>query len=134
MTNQNSLALPQKIHLAVNLLYGVVALGLTRAIINIIRHADVRSIGFTHLGHALIFAGSAYLIYMVSKRRNWARISLLLILAIDIPFAILPMFDSISHSLLNNSLGFVQAALFIVAMVLLYLPESRIWFSHEQDP
>jgi len=132
MTQQQVSVLPQKIDLAVKLLYGVVAIGVIRAIINIINHIDVRSIGVTHLIHALALVLSAYLIFQVSKQHNWARITLLIILIVEIPFSILPMFDSISHSLLNNGLGLIQTILFVTAMVLLYMPESRAWFNNKQ--
>ena len=130
MTQQQSSELPQKIDLAVKLLYGVVALGIVRTVMNAINHIDVRSIGLVHLGHAFVFAVSGYLIYKISKQQNWARITVLAILIIDIPLTVLPMFDSIKHSPLNNGLGLMQAGIFIAAMVLLYRPESSLWFNN----
>jgi len=132
MTQQQASVLPQKIDLAVKLLYGVVALGIVRAVMNAINHIDVRSIGLVHLGHACVFAVSGYLIYQISKQQNWARITVLAILIIDIPFTVLPMFDSIKHSPLNNGLGLIQAGIFIAAMVLLYRPESSLWFKNRE--
>ncbi|MEZ0152534.1 MAG: hypothetical protein AB9Q18_09595 [Candidatus Reddybacter sp.] len=131
MTNQQISALPQKVDLAVKLLYGVVAIGVVRMIINIINHIEVRSIGMTHLIHALTFVLSSYFIYQLSKQQNWARITLLIILIVEIPFSILPMFDAIKHSLLNNGLGLIQAMLFVTAMILLYRPESSAWFNNK---
>jgi len=132
MTQQQASVLPQKVDLAVKLLYGVVALGIVRAVINAINHIDVRSIGLMHLGHAFVFAVSGYLIYQISKQQNWARIAVLVILIVDIPLTVLPMLDSLKHSPLNNGLGLVQAGVFIAAMVLLYRPESSLWFDSEQ--
>jgi len=131
MSKLQASAVPAKVDLAVKLLYGVVAIGVIRAIINIVNHIEVRSIGMTHFIHGLAFLLSGYLIYQVGKQQNWARITLLLILIIEIPFSILPMFDSIAHSLLNNGLGLVQALLFVTAMVLLYRPEAHDWFKHQ---
>ena len=130
MTQQLASELPKKVDIAVKLLYGVVALGIVRAVINAINHIDVRSIGLVHLGHALVFAVSGYLIYNISKQHNWARIAVLVILIVDIPLTVLPMFDSIKHSPLNNGLGLIQAVIFIAAMMLLYRPESSLWFNN----
>ena len=132
MTQQQASVLPQKIDLAVKLLYGVVALGIVRTVMNAINHIDVRSIGPVHLGHAFVFAVSGYLIYKISKQQSWARMTVLAILIIDIPLTVLPMLDSLKHSPLNNGLGLVQAGVFIAAMVLLYRPESSLWFDSEQ--
>ena len=132
MTQLQASEIPQKVDLAVKLLYGVVALGIVRAVMNAINHIDVRSIGLVHLGHALVFAVSGYLIYQISKQQSWARMTVLAILIIDIPLTVLPMLDSLKHSPLNNGLGLVQAGVFIAAMVLLYRPESSLWFDSEQ--
>ena len=131
MTNQQISTPPQKVDLAVKLLYGVVAIGVVRMIINIINHIEVRSIGMTHLIHALAFVLSSYFIYQLSKQQNWARITLLVILIVEIPLSILPMFDAITHSLLNNGLGLIQTVLFVSAMVLLYRPEASAWFNNK---
>jgi len=131
MTNQQISAPPQKVDLAVKLLYGVVAIGVVRMIINIINHIEVRSIGMTHLIHVLVFVLSSYFIYQLSKQQNWARITLLIILIVEIPLSILPMFDAITHSLLNNGLGLIQTVLFVSAMVLLYRPEASAWFNNK---
>lgn len=130
MTQQLASELPKKVDIAVKLLYGVVALGILRAAINAINHIDVRSLGLVHLGHALVFVVSSYFIYKISKQQNWARIAVLVILIVDIPLTVLPMFDSIKHSPLNNGLGLIQAVIFIAAMVLLYRPEASRWFNN----
>jgi len=131
MVNNTGLEKPKKVGLAVNLLYTVIALGVIRATVNIIRHIDVRSIGYMHFGHALFLIASGYLVYLVNKRHNWARITLLIILILEIPVSILPIFDSISHSVLANLIGLIQVILFTVAMVQLFSQESRAWFNRD---
>ena len=65
---------PPKVVLAVKFFYVVVGLGIIRAVMTVIRHADVRSPNFLILTKLIIYIGSFYLIYQISKGRNWARI------------------------------------------------------------
>lgn len=67
---------PPKVVLAVKFFYLVVGLGIIRAAMTIIRHADVRSPYFLILTKLIIYIGSLYLIYQISKGRNWARWSM----------------------------------------------------------
>ena len=64
---------PLKVAHAVKIFYLVIGLGIIRAVMTIIRHADVRSPDFLIITKLIIYAGSLYLIYQLSKGRNWAR-------------------------------------------------------------
>ena len=75
---------------------------------------------------------SIFLIYKISKGQNWARWSLLVILAISIPLGILPTFDSIQHSPTHALMGFVQLAAFLLAAVLLFQRQSSAWFRSDR--
>jgi len=120
---------PPKVTLAVKFFYLVVGIGIIRAAMTIIRHADVRSPYFLVLTKLIIYAGSLYLIYQLSKGRNWARWLMVVIFIIAIPLTILPAFASFFPNPVHASLGFVQIALYIIGMAFLFHGSSTSWFS-----
>jgi hypothetical protein len=69
-----------------------------------------------------------FLIYQMGKGKDWARWSLVVILAISIPLTVLPAFDSISHNPIHTILGFLQLGLYIVALLFLFHGSSSEWF------
>lgn len=119
---------PEKIVTAVKLLYLVVAIGIIRTSMTVIRHVDVRSPHLLIFSKMLLYAASVFLIYQVSKGKNWARWLLLAILAIAFPLSVLPTFDAIFHNPIHTLLGFLQLALYIVAMIFLFHRSSSQWF------
>jgi hypothetical protein len=123
---------PPKVSLAVKFFYVIVGLGIIRAAMTIIRHADVRSPYSLVITKLIIYAGSLYLIYQLSKGRNWARWSMVVIFIISIPLTILPAFASFSHNPVHTSLGFVQLALYIIGLVFLFHRSSSSWFGAEK--
>jgi len=123
---------PSKVALAVKLFYLVVGVGIVRAIMTIMRHADVRSPYFLIYTKLIIYAGSLYLIYQLSKGKNWARWLLVVIFIIAVPLVILPVFVSYSHNPVDTLLGFIQTALYIIGLVFLFHRSSSSWFGAEK--
>jgi hypothetical protein len=120
---------PPKVVLAIKLLYLVVGIGMIRAVMTVLRHADVRSPYFFILTKLFIYTGSLFLIYQLGKCKNWAKVSLVVILAVSIPLTILPAFESISHNPIHTLLGFMQIILYVVALVFLFHNNSSNWFA-----
>ena len=123
---------PSKVALAVKFFYLIVGIGIIRAVMTIIRHVDVRSPYSLIITKLIIYAGSLYLIYQLSKGKNWARWSMVVIFIIAIPLTILPGFASLSHNPVHASLGFVQLALYIIGLVYLFHRSSAGWFGAEK--
>ena len=124
---------PATISLAVLLMYAVVAVGFLRTGMTVGRHLDVRT-PYMYLGSkALVYVLSVLLIYKISKGHNWARWSLMIILAVSIPLGVLPTLDSIEHSPLHAQLGFAQLGGFIIAAFLLLLPQSSKWLKSKKS-
>ena len=122
---------PAVVKFSVFLMYAVIAVGFLRTGMTIGRHLDVRT-PYMYLGSkTLVYVISAFLVYKISKGHNWARWTLMVILAIAIPLGVLPTIDSIEHSPLHAQLGFAQLGAFIVAAILLLLPHSSKWFRSE---
>jgi hypothetical protein len=110
------------------MLYLLIAIGIVRTSMTVIRHADVRSPYFLIFTKLLVYAVTVFLIYQISKGRNWARWLLLAIVSIAFPLSILPIFETLTHNPVHTLLGFLQLALYIVAMVLLFHKSSTDWF------
>ena len=118
---------PEKVITAVKLLYLLIAIGMIRTFMTVMRHADVRSpysLIFTKL---LIYAASVFLIYQISQGKNWARWLFLVIFAIAFPLSVLPTLDAISHNPVHSLLGLLQLGLYIVSMVYLFQRSSTEW-------
>ena len=128
MRTKEILDRPAKIVFALRMFYLIVGLGIIRATMTVIRHADVRSPHSFIIMKSLIYATSLFLIYQMGKGRNWARWMLVVIFAISIPLAILPNFASTFHNPVHTALGFLQLALYIVALVFLFHRNSSGWF------
>ena len=122
-------ATPAKVALAVKMLYVVVGIGVIRTIMTVVRHMDVRSPDFLIMTKLLTYAFSVYLIYQISKGKNWARWALVVIFVVSIPLTILPAFDSFSHNPIHNLLGFVQIGLYVYGLVLLFQKDAAGWFA-----
>ena len=123
---------PLKVARAVKIFYLIVGVGIIRAVITIIRHADVRSPYFLIYTKLIIYAGSLYVIYQLHKGRNWARWSMVVIFIIAIPLTILPAFASYSHNPVDALITLIQTALYIIGMVFLFHRSSSNWFGAEK--
>ena len=124
---------PLKVANAAKIFYLVVGLGIIRAAMTIIRHADVRSPHFLIYTKLIIYAGSVYVIYQLNKGRNWARWLLGVIFIIAIPLVILPALASYSHNPVDALIGGIQTALYIIGLVFLFHRSSSRWFGAEKE-
>jgi hypothetical protein len=120
---------PEKVVNAVKLLYLMIAIGMLRTFMTVMRHADVRSPYSLIFTKVLIYAASVFLIYQISRGKNWARWLLLVIFAIAFPLSVLPTLDAFSHNPVHSLLGLLQLGLYIAAMVFLFHRSSTEWLS-----
>ena len=109
-----------KVVLAVKMLYLVVGIGVIRTLFTIFRHIDVRSPVSLIITKLIIYGLSIYLIIQISKCKNWARWTLVVILTISIPLTILPAFGQVTHNPVYAILFFIQLVLYIAALILLF--------------
>jgi hypothetical protein len=122
-------ARPQKVTLAVRLLYFIVAIGVLRTGMTVIRHIEVRSPDFLIASKAFFYAISIFVIYQVGKGKNWARWAIVTLFVVHIPLTILPAFESFITNPGNIGLAFLQLAMYLVALALLFQHRSSDWFS-----
>lgn len=123
---------PPKVILAARLFYLVLGLGVIRTTMTAIRHADVRSPYFLISLKFLLYAICLFLIVQLGKGKNWAKWSLVVILAFAIPLSILPAFDALTHNLVHTLLGFLALALYLIGLVFLFHKSCSHWFLPEK--
>lgn len=128
MTAEELSETPAKVITAVRMLYFLIAIGVIRTSMTVIRHADVRSPYFLIFIKLAVYAAALFIIFKISKGRNWARWLLLVVVTIAFPLSILPIFDSIVHNPVDTLLGFLQLGLYIVAMLFLFHKSASSWF------
>jgi hypothetical protein len=119
---------PEKVSQAIKLLYGVLGISILRLVWTVVSHIDVRSPAMTILSSIMVYTVFIFLLYHLGRRKNWARIGIALIFAISIPLAIMPMFQSITHSVVVNGLGLIALVIYVVALLWLFQQDSSNWF------
>ncbi|MGV6826437.1 MAG: hypothetical protein ACWA5Q_05630 [bacterium] len=119
---------PAKVNLAAKLLYVVIALGIVQVLMTIIRHWDVRSPLFLIGVKIAIYVFSLYLVTRLKNGDNWVRWALLVLLIVNIPLTIVPVFQSFTHYPVHGVIEVVQIALYLGALLLLFSRESSSWF------
>ncbi len=128
-SNTDVSARPQKVTLAVRLLYFIVAIGVLRTGMTVMRHIEVRSPDFLIASKALFYAVSIFVIYQMGKGKNWARWALVGLFVVHVPLTLLPAFESFVTNPLNIGLAFLQLAMYLASLALLFQKSSSEWFS-----
>ena len=119
---------PEAVRTAVTLLYATLGLGVVRSALEGARlAAETSAVAF---GAIALFslALTAFLTYMAGRRRNWARITLLVLFLIGVPLSVKPLAASLIAAPVSGLLGLAQVVLQVVALVLLFRPASSAWF------
>jgi len=122
---------PDKIVLAIKLLYLIVGIGVLHTAITVVRHVDVRTPHFLIVVKLAVYAISLFIIYQVGKGRNWARWSFVAIFVVCMPLTILPAFRAFSHNPIVSSMLFLQLALYLMALGLLFHKATNSYFQKE---
>ena len=120
---------PAKVVLAIRLFYLIIAIGVARLIMTVIRHYDVRSPDFLIITKMLWYAACIFVLYQLGKGKNWARWVMVALLVASIPLTILPAFGEVSHNLVNTAITFLQVGLYVAALFLLFDRKSSDWFA-----
>jgi len=124
---------PKRITVAVWLLWVSFGLGLPAAYLSMLREPEP---GFSPVLVAIVsifIAFSAVLNVLVYRGRNWARIAVLLLVAVGIPYVLLGPDEATRPDFLEQALDFVSNALDLVAVYLLFTPPGSLWFRRSAD-
>jgi len=119
---------PKKVRTAVTILYATLGIGIIRTILESSATAQMAGSAFMIFVTAVVFAIMWLFIAMIARRKNWARITVLILFLLGLIFAIEPMKQSFSVSALSGVLGMVQLVLQALALVFLFQREASTWF------
>jgi hypothetical protein len=125
---------PSKVTAAVIMLYISLAIGVMRLFVTWMLFGAPSWIAYTMLTKLLIIIPIAtWLYYMVGRGRNWARMTVLILVLIETPLSILAVvkhgvFPMSSLSDFMTNLEIVQTLIKIMAMPLLFQRDSSVWF------
>ena len=119
---------PEKVSRAIRLLYGVLGISILRLAWTVVSHIDVRSPAMTILSSMTVYTVFIFLLYHLGRGKNWARFGIAVIFLISIPLAIMPMFQSITYSVVLNGLGLIALVIYVVALLWLFQQDSSNWF------
>jgi succinate-acetate transporter protein len=92
------------------------------------RLAGIYGLGFLVFVQIFVFAVLCLICFFILNRRNWARIVYLVMTVIGTPLSIKPLLESFTATPISGVLGVIQAAIGIVAAILLFRPQAASWF------
>ena len=131
MEIQSATDRPKVVSISVKMIYLSVIIGLLNPILidlttDINNFSDSSNIAIILFSSCLL----AFLAYDINRRRNWARIvysTLYLLSILVFPFIIIETF---AWTAIGGILSSVQAIIQALAVILLFMPDSRNWFKN----
>jgi len=119
---------PREVVRAVQFLFAAIMIGLITAILNLAQRISGAPMIFALL-IVIGFFGLCYLlIRIISAGRNWARILLLVLVLLNLPFAVLSDIAVLRQSILLGTLSIIIIILQIIGTYLLFTKNSNLWF------
>ncbi|SHO57307.1 hypothetical protein [Vibrio quintilis] len=128
MSNTNQFAQPSKVSVAVKLLYLTILLGVIRLILEPEWLDGQMPLSAVLAIQAISIAIVGLVVFMIGRGKHWARIVFLILFIPGLPFAIMPLIQSLSDHPLSGILGVLQTAGQIAAVAMLFHRESSEWF------
>jgi hypothetical protein len=116
---------------AVRLLFASLAIGLIRAIWGLTQRASGTPLILAALIVIALFALGFFLAWKISTRSNWARLILLALVLINLPFAVLANVGELKRSALSGVFSIFIEAMLWLGTGLLFTRNSNLWFSRK---
>ncbi|MBI5887326.1 MAG: hypothetical protein HZB82_01260 [Deltaproteobacteria bacterium] len=131
---QDRTSRPEKISIALKLLYITFGIGVVRSFtlveIFIDTRTTVSAAAMSVIYSILLFM--CFCVYMTGKGRSWARIVSLALGVFIIPFSIFKDLQDMTIDPIFGMFGFGQAVFVIVALVILFQKQSSDWFREKK--
>jgi len=122
---------PKEATLAVKLLFASLGIGLLRGLSGLMLKPSGAMIVAALIVIA-IFALGFFLVWKISAGRNWARIILLVLVVINLPFALLANLAELKRSVLSGALSIIIEVLIWIGTYLLFTKNSNLWFKNRK--
>jgi hypothetical protein len=119
---------PRKIGLAVKLLWIGIGIGVLQFLIFLVQNDDSSSSASAIAMAILSLSVVSFLVVMIDRQRNWARIAFTILLILGIPGVLRQFFFFLEHSPLIGLLVLMQMAAQTFAAVVLWKNEANSWF------
>ena len=133
MLENSSLEKPVLVTNAANLFYASIGVGVIKAILDLARVAAGVPVWFTVLTIIVTFGIMIFLIVKISAGRNWARITMLVLFLIGLPFSIPLVLQEFSANFFVAILSIAQIILQAIALVFLFQQPSNAWFKYQKS-
>ena len=121
-------ARPKETTSAIQFLYASLAIGLMRAVFLLTQRASGAALILTALIVISVFALGFFLVWKISAGRNWARILLLALVLINLPFAVLANVSELKRSVLSGAFSILIEVILWIGTYLLFTRNSNLWF------
>ena len=121
-------ARPGEVTLAVRLIWISIAIGLLTSAVRVAQLVSGVSLVVALLVAFLFFGIYLFLVSKISAGRNWARIVLLVLVLIGLPFSVPTYLAELRKSVLFGSLSILILIMQVVATYLLFTKNSNRWF------
>jgi hypothetical protein len=123
-----NIARPKETTLAIQLLYASLAIGLIRAVFGLTQRTSGAALILAALIVISVFALGFFLVWKISAGRKWARIILLLLVLINLPFAVRANISELKGSVWSGALSILIEVILWIGTYLLFTRNSNHWF------
>ena len=113
---------------AVQFLFASLTIGVIRAIFGLTQRVSGAPLILAALIVIAVFALLFVLVWKISARRNWARIILLVLVVINLPFAVLANVGELKHSIPSGAFSIFIEVILWIGTCLLFTKNSNRWF------
>ena len=123
-----NIARPKETTSAIQLLYASLAIGLTRAVFGLTQRTSGTALVLAALIVISFFALGFFLVWKISAGRKWARLILLVLVFINLPFAVLANISELKRSVWSGALSILIEVILWIGTYLLFTRNSNHWF------
>jgi hypothetical protein len=128
MDNQSASRKPRCVGIATNLLWASLFIGLVKSPMDEAFMSTTASLGAKFVSLAIVFGVVGFLVWKISARRNWARITFLVITVIGLVPWVPFLLNELSRSPVLGGLSVAIVGLQAWAIFLLFSPSGNRWF------
>ena len=119
---------PKETTSAIQFLYASLAIGLIRAVFGLTQRASGGALILAALIVISFFVLAFFLVWKISAGRNWARIILLVLVLINLPFAVLANVSELKRNVLSGAFSILIEVILWIGTCLLFTRNSNLWF------
>lgn len=124
---------PSQVGTAVNLLWASLAIGFGKSIMDMQHLGSQASPAFTNIILVSVIAVMALLIIFISKGKNWARITFLVLFILGSLPSIPLVIDETTRSSVLGAFSLIQIVLQVIALFIVFTKPGKEWFKKQEN-